>query len=108
EYLSKRPELARALTRADLQGPIPQEDRIAAMARRSYYPDRAGDVFLVLKPFYVPSLEFTGATGTTHGAPYDYDTHVPLLVIGPGVVGGTKFELVAPQAMAATFLRCVA
>ena len=35
----------------------------------------------MLKPGY---LEY-GRTGTSHGSPYAYDTHVPFLILGPGV-----------------------
>jgi arylsulfatase A-like enzyme len=35
----------------------------------------------VTEPYYM----FT-ATGTTHGSPYEYDTHVPVAFLGPGWV----------------------
>jgi len=28
-------------------------------------------------------------TGTSHGTPYDYDTHVPLIFLGLGITAGT-------------------
>jgi hypothetical protein len=102
EFVSQRPGFARAMTRAELGGAIDPADRIATMARRSFHPERSGDVFVVLKPYYLPSSPISG-TGTTHGGPYEYDTHVPLMVMGPGVVGGTKTEPVTPQATAAIF-----
>jgi hypothetical protein len=105
EYVSRRPEFARAFTRAELEGPLPPQDRVALAVRRSYYPERSGDVYLLLKRYYVPGLESYGGTGTTHGSPYEYDTHVPFMVIGPGVVGGSRSEPVAPQAIAAIFAR---
>jgi hypothetical protein len=40
-------------------------------------------------------------TGTTHGTPHPYDTHVPLLVYGPGVRAGVRQEAMTPQAVAA-------
>jgi hypothetical protein len=40
-------------------------------------------------------------TGTTHGTPHRPDTHVPLLVYGPGVPGGRRAEPVTPQHAAA-------
>ena len=73
EFLSSQPDIARAFTRADLEGPIPPDDDVRVRMRRSYFPDRAGDVCIVLKPYYLPST--TLGTGTTHGAPYDYDAH---------------------------------
>ena len=28
------------------------------------------------------------ATGTTHGTPYDYDTHIPIIFMGPSFQAG--------------------
>jgi len=101
EFLTKRPEFARAFSRADLEGDSPADDHIRTLVKRSYHPARSGDVFLVLKPYHIPSAAI--GTGTTHGSPHDYDRHVPLMVIGPGVVGGSKSEPTTPQATAAIF-----
>jgi len=42
---------------------------------------------------------------TTHGSPHAYDTHVPLLVYGPGIRPGVRTERVTPQATAAILAR---
>jgi predicted AlkP superfamily pyrophosphatase or phosphodiesterase len=42
--------------------------------------ERSGDVVLLLKPFIIP---WGVVNGTTHGSPYSYDTHVPVLFHGP-------------------------
>jgi len=48
--------------------------------RNSWYPDRSGDVAVVLKPYWM----FGSSTGyTTHGSPHSYDTNVPILFYGP-------------------------
>jgi len=44
-----------------------------------YHAERSGDVVLIPKPFVIPS---SSKTGTTHGSPYSYDTHVPVLFYG--------------------------
>ncbi len=45
---------------------------------------RSGDIQIVLQPGW-----FAGrSTGTTHGSPYNYDTHVPLLFYGWGIPKG--------------------
>ena len=103
EFLSKQPDIARAFTRADLEGKFDPADVIANRVKRSFYPERSGDVYVVLKEWYLPSSPL--ATGTTHGAPFDYDCHVPLLVYGPNIAGGTRSEAVAPQALAAIFAK---
>jgi hypothetical protein len=101
EFLAKRPEVGRAFTRADLEGTFPADDSVGTRVKRSYFPQRSGDLYVVLKPHYIPS---TG-TGATHGAPYDYDAHAPLLVYGPGIAGGTRTEPTTPQATAAIFAK---
>ncbi|MBA6314172.1 alkaline phosphatase PafA [Cellulophaga baltica] len=52
--------------------------------QNGYNPQRSGDVMLVLKPNYIQY----GTTGSTHGSPYKYDTHVPLLFFGQGIKKG--------------------
>jgi len=43
-----------------------------------------------------------GAKGTTHGSPWHYDTHVPLLLIGCGIQHGAFKNEVSPASLAAT------
>ncbi len=102
-FLATRTGVARAFTRAELTGPVPASDEIGTMMKRSFYPARCGDVGVVLKPYCIPSTRI--GTGTTHGAPYPYDTHVPLLVYGPGIRGGTRDERTTPQALASIFAK---
>lgn len=101
--LATHEDVARVFTRADLAGSFPKTDRIAQRVQRSFDPQRSGDVYVVLKEWYLPSRPLD--TGTTHGAPYDYDTHVPLLVFGPGIPGGRREEATTPQALAAIFAK---
>ncbi len=74
-------------------------DPVLDRVRLAYQPERSGDVYVVLKPYHLlnsPTSTSKLFTGTTHGTPNSYDTHVPLLVYGPGVKGGVREELVAP------------
>ncbi len=50
---------------------------------------------MVLKPYHIVWVRLKG---TGHGTPYDYDTHVPLLVFGPGMTPGPRKDPVTPQA----------
>lgn len=99
-WLVKQPGIQAAYTRTQLLAGVPADDAIGRMVRRSFHPDRAGDVAVVVKPYY-QITQFL--TGTGHGTPHPYDTHVPLLVYGPGVKAGVRKDRVAPQA-AATIL----
>ena len=47
--------------------------------RRSFHPERSADLTMQLKPYYLVS---EWPRGTTHGSPYAYDTHVPLIFWG--------------------------
>jgi arylsulfatase A-like enzyme len=55
-------------------------------AERSFYPGRSGNVLYQLLPYWIPE---TQPVATTHGSPWDYDTDVPLLWFGAGIVPGT-------------------
>jgi predicted AlkP superfamily pyrophosphatase or phosphodiesterase len=49
-----------------------------------YNAERSGDVVLVYKPYTIS----WGATGTTHGSAYSYDTHIPVFFYGPSFKPG--------------------
>ncbi len=53
-----------------------------------YNDVRSGDVMLNYLPAYVDYMK----TGTTHGAAYSYDTHVPLLWYGWKIKQGSSYE----------------
>lgn len=66
-----------------------------AMYQRGFQHNRSGDVYIQLKPGW---LDSRSDTGTSHGSPYNYDTHVPLLFYGWGVPQGeTTDKTVIPQ-----------
>jgi hypothetical protein len=58
---------------------------IPYIIQNGYNQKRSGDVILVLDPGVVYYPE----TGSTHGSPYVYDTHVPLLFYGKGIRKGS-------------------
>lgn len=104
-YLRTQADLGTAFSREELSPSYPAIDEIHQRMKRSYHPARSGDVCVVLKPFDLPSEKKEDAAGTTHGSPYDYDSFVPLMVMGPGITGGPRPEPVTPQAAAAIFAR---
>ena len=62
---------------------------LQAMYQRGFLYDRSGDVFIQLKPGW---LDSSYRTGTSHGSPYSYDTHVPMLLFGKGIPQGRNNE----------------
>ena len=65
---------------------------------KSYFPHRSGDVIYILKPFFIRNAGDPG----THGNPYSYDAHVPLIFFGKGISSKTSSEKCEPIDIATT------
>jgi len=65
---------------------------------RGYHQKRSGDLAIVLEPQWFEG----GELGTTHGSPYAYDTHVPMIFYGWGIAKGTSAEYQAITDIAPT------
>ncbi|MEA1785931.1 alkaline phosphatase PafA [Arenibacter sp. GZD96] len=63
-------------------------DGIAKMLQNGYHQKRSGDVLLVVNAGVIDYPE----TGSTHGSPQVYDTHVPLIFYGKGIQKGATTE----------------
>ncbi len=98
EYLRRQEPVQAVYTRQQLDAGVRSDDVIGRRVLKSYYPARCGDLVIITKPYWLPT---TYATGTTHGSPHAYDTHVPLVAFGPGWPTGRSDEPVTPQAAAA-------
>ncbi len=83
EELLKLPGVATVFTREQLLGSDTTTPYLEAM-RKSFDPTRAAQLQIVLKPNWIHSYR---PGGSSHGSPYENDTHVPLLFWGPGYVG---------------------
>jgi predicted AlkP superfamily pyrophosphatase or phosphodiesterase len=106
-WLAKQPGIQAAYTRTQLEGKTKMDDLLAETVRLSFFPENCGEVKILLKPHYQFSVnpKKGPAYATTHGTPYPYDTHVPLLVYGPGVRAGKHGERITPQALATILAR---
>jgi predicted AlkP superfamily pyrophosphatase or phosphodiesterase len=100
-WLAEQPGMQAAVTRSELSKGMPK-DKLGQAVWRSFHPDRAGDVAAVTRPYHFIS---SYSAGTNHGNPHEYDTHVPLFVLGPGVRPGMRDDRVTPQAAAAIMAR---
>lgn len=97
-WLQTQPGIAVVCTRTQLLEGRGMDDPLRRRVRQSFHPERCGDLAVITKPHWLAS-KYT--TGTSHGTPYFYDVHVPLLVFGPGFRGGPSREAVTPLAAAA-------
>ena len=87
----------RTYTRAQLlDGRVP-DDPWSRRVLRSFHRVRSGDVEVLLEPYWMSS-----SSGTTHGTPYSYDTHIPLMAMGPGIRPGRHARAVVLNDLAPT------
>lgn len=97
EFLRRQHFIQTVYTRTQLLEGIPADDRLGQAVLRSFHPERCGDLFPISRPYYFVSSYLTG---TSHGTPHPYDTHVPLVVYGTGIRPQISQEPVTPQAAA--------
>jgi predicted AlkP superfamily pyrophosphatase or phosphodiesterase len=100
-----QPGVAAVYRAEELQDrPSTQSPTHKAMAE-SYFPGRSGDLFVVPKPYWLMDGTPAGKTrsyGTGHGTPYNYDQHVPILLMGYGIQPGEYHGDVTPADIAPT------
>jgi predicted AlkP superfamily pyrophosphatase or phosphodiesterase len=100
-----QPGVATVYSAEELQDrPATQSATRNAMAD-SYFPGRSGDLFIVPKPYWLLDGTPAGKTrsyGTGHGTPYNYDQHVPILLMGYGIQPGEYHGDVTPADIAPT------
>lgn len=107
-WYNEQPGIERAFTRTEmLSDDKKKQSELFQSVQRSFHPDCSGDVMVVTKPYYQFSLTTLSQNPqklptyrTGHGTPHAYDTHVPLMVMGPRIQPGARDERIAPQAMA--------
>ena len=63
-----------------------KSDKMLEMIANGYHYKESGDLIYVLEANYLPKSSLESSTkGTSHGSPYGYDTHVPLLWYGKSI-----------------------
>jgi len=77
----------------------PSDDPMDSLYRNSFCPPRSQHLIVRLKEnHYVHRSQ--GSTG--HGSPYDYDRHVPVVLLGPAIPSGRFNEPAGPEDLAPT------
>lgn len=102
EWVAEQPRVHLAVTLDQLDD-LTQHPLLPAL-RRAAHAERSGDVLWVFDPYVIPGDRVNPANdrGTTHGSPWPYDTHVPLLLFGSGIVRGRFERPVSPACLAST------
>lgn len=71
------PGVFRVYTRHEFTQHYAMQSMIDEYMARGFFAERSGDIYILMRPYVVDA-----ASGTSHGTPYDYDSHVPLIFYG--------------------------
>ena len=93
-WASSQPAILKAYTSKEINLASTSSDPLLVSVSKSWFKGRSGDICFILKPYYIPGAYLTG---TTHGSPHSYDTHVPLLAFGGGIKNLLIKDKVSPQ-----------
>lgn len=77
------PHVFRVYTREQLLKGFEMGDSIGRRIMHGFSERRGADLYVLLDPYYLSVTK-----GTSHGTPFGYDTHVPLIFMGPGIKAG--------------------
>jgi predicted AlkP superfamily pyrophosphatase or phosphodiesterase len=91
--------VADTFTSDELAGPTDPARPFHAEYQRSYYAGRSPDIHMRFKQWHLVDAL---TRGTSHGSPYEYDTHVPVLFFGAGVRAGVQTQAVGTTDVAPT------
>ncbi len=92
------PHVFRVYTSDQIMNGQVAADAVTSRVRNGVYPGRSSDLFIIQEPGYL----FEANTPTSHGTPFNYDTHVPLIFMGPGIKAGRYYEDAAANDIAPT------
>lgn len=87
DYLMTQDQIKRVYTEEEIMANT-GNDYYQNCIANGYDASQNGDMLLLDKPGYI---EY-GATGTSHGTPYSYDTHVPLIFFGWNIKSGETHD----------------
>ena len=97
DYLMTQDQVKRVYSEEEILADSGSDYHLHCIAR-GYDPKEGGDLVVIDKPGYI---EY-GATGTSHGTTYTYDTHVPLIFFGWNIKAGETHDRKVITAIAPT------
>ncbi len=97
EAARKFPHVYRVLTKEQITHGQMAMDGPGTMILNGFLASRAPDLIIVQDQFYL-----FGATGTSHGTPFNYDSHVPVIFMGNGIRSGHYYNRIAVNDIAPT------
>ena len=97
EAASGMPHIFRVYTGEQLTNKALWQDLVGRRVLNGHSLSRGADVYILLEPYWM-----FGAAGTTHGTAFNYDAHVPVVLMGPGIRPGKYDQRVAANDIAPT------
>lgn len=97
EAVARLPHVLRVYTRNQLLNGRVAEDPVSRAVVNGFFPSRASDLVVVTEPYWIAH-----AQGTTHGSPFGYDTHVPVIFLGHPIKPGHYNGTITPNDIAPT------
>lgn len=108
EELRKFPGIDYAVSSQDLRAGAVARTSITNAVLANFHKDRSGDIYVVFEPhWFVADFDGQSVTGS-HGSPWIYDTHVPVIWMGRGIKAGRigrRVETVDVAPTIAAYLR---
>ena len=97
ETVRNLPHIYRVYTRSELRRGTGIDDMVDRRVRNGFHYQRSSDLFTVVEPYWLFE-----SSGTSHGTPYNYDSHVPVVFYGAGIKPGRYHERAAVNDIAST------
>ncbi|MBI4890451.1 MAG: alkaline phosphatase family protein [Acidobacteria bacterium] len=79
----KLPHIARVFLREEMRRGLAPSDFVGTRAQNGFFYLRASDLIVVPEPYWLFEEK-----GTSHGTPWNYDSHVPVIFMGPWIKSG--------------------
>jgi predicted AlkP superfamily pyrophosphatase or phosphodiesterase len=92
----KIPGFLTYFTRARLLQGAVENTALGRAVQLSFFPERSGDLVLVTRPYFFWGKYGERSAGSTHGSPYRYDAHVPMIFWGAGIKPGLFVDRADP------------
>src|SRR6185503_10110121 len=97
EAVREIPHILRVYTSDQLAAGLIPKDPMDQRILNGYHAQRASDLFIVPEPYWIFADD-----KTSHGTPFNYDAHVPVILMGPGIRPGKYPRRIAVNDIAPT------
>ncbi|WP_373944902.1 alkaline phosphatase family protein [Vibrio chagasii] len=102
DEIAKIKGVAFAVSSSDIAKNRVPDTHVMQLIKNNYHPARSGDVYVVFAPrSYINDMEGL-QIASTHGSPWKYDTHVPVIFAGYDVEAKKVSRAVTPYDIAPT------